>query len=195
MTLFHNADIADLNSIVSKGILPASITGNDNWTSNKRADNSRSVVYLFDPTGRQNSFVHYGAALIEVEADAQRSELVEGDQNKGYDEYTCAAVAPENIRKIYIPEIFRNRISGLSEETLEKVEWVKIEADVYDHYEPNPDDIFGFGGKSVYAAATSEQIALIGESADIYVNDDSYLRTYDPGINDMIDLYNVVYVK
>lgn len=47
MKLYKNVDIIDLNNILKDGILPISKTGNDNWSENKRSNNSKDVVYLF----------------------------------------------------------------------------------------------------------------------------------------------------
>lgn len=48
MKLYKNVDILDLNNILKNGILPISKTGNDNWSENKRSNNSKDVVYLFE---------------------------------------------------------------------------------------------------------------------------------------------------
>ena len=87
-TYFKNVDICDLPSILKKGILSMNASKNYNWSSGKRANNSKDVVYLFRPTGFENSFVRYGIALLEVEVDGVENELLDGDINKGkYIEY------------------------------------------------------------------------------------------------------------
>ena len=63
MKLFKNVDFRDLPAILAEGILPISVTGNDNWDDGRRASNSREVVYLFNAE-RGASFVNYGTALI-----------------------------------------------------------------------------------------------------------------------------------
>lgn len=120
MTLYKNVDLEDLKSIMKKGILPISKTGN-NWGAGKRAPNSTEVVYLFSATGEYNSFPQYGLALLEVEVDANENEFFEGDVNEGkYSEYTTTEVNPEQIKNIYIPSMYENRedleqfISGLN---------------------------------------------------------------------------------
>ena len=52
MTLYKNVDIVDLDSILEKGILSLSESGNNNWIEGKRAPNFKEVVYLFSPTGK-----------------------------------------------------------------------------------------------------------------------------------------------
>ena len=49
MKLFKNVGLQELKDILNYGILPISITGNDNWEENYRSNNSREVVYLFKP--------------------------------------------------------------------------------------------------------------------------------------------------
>ncbi len=135
-TYFKNVDICDLPSILKKGILSMNASGNDNWASGKRANNSRDVVYLFRPTGYENSFVQYGAALLEVEVDGVENELLDGDINKGkYKEYICDTVPPENIIAVYIPKIFKDRMSFRHP----KIKFVYMEAKIFsgDLYKSN----------------------------------------------------------
>lgn len=147
-TFYKNVDICDLPSILSKGILSLNKSGNDNWNNGKRADNSRDVVYLFRPTGYENSFVQYGVALLEVEVDGKENEMVDNDVNKGkYIEYICDCVPPENIKAVYIPKIFKDRIKYRNP----KIKWVDMEAKIFSSelYDANADkygkrDSFGF---------------------------------------------------
>lgn len=127
-TYFKNVDICDLPSILKKGILSMNASGNNNWSSGKRANNSRDVVYLFRPTGYENSFVQYGVALLEVEVDGVENELLDGDINKGkYKEYICDSVPPENIIAVYIPKIFKDRMSFRHP----KIKFVDMEAKIF----------------------------------------------------------------
>ena len=127
-TFYKNVDICDLKSILSKGILSLNRSGNDNWSSGRRANNSRDVVYLFVPTGYENSFVQYGLALLEVEVDGVENELLDGDVNKGkYIEYVCDCVPPENIKAVYLPKIFKDRIHF----NHHKIKWVDIDAKIF----------------------------------------------------------------
>lgn len=89
MKLYKNVDLIDLQSILSRGILSIDECGNDNWNEGTRADNETNVVYLFNPiVGQSNSFPRYGAALVEVDVDAQAHEIAESDWNHGqYEEY------------------------------------------------------------------------------------------------------------
>lgn len=146
---YKNVDICDLPSILSKGILSMNASGNDNWMNGKRSDNSRDVVYLFRPTGYENSFVNYGAALLEVEVDGIENELLENDVNRGkYIEYICDCVPPENILAVYIPAIFKDIVSYRHP----KIHWCGMEAKIFsgELYNINVDtygkrDSLGFG--------------------------------------------------
>ena len=71
MILYKNVDICDLKSIMEKGILSLDACGNNNWDDGKRGENSTSVVYLFQPLTKENSFPEYGAALLEIDCSAE----------------------------------------------------------------------------------------------------------------------------
>lgn len=196
MRLYHNADIRDINSIVEKGLLPASVTGNDNWEKS-RADNSHDVVYLSQPIGNENSFVNYGIALIEVDVDAKENEMADHDANRGkYTEYVADKVLPEQIKAIYIPKQFRQRISKyteLSDKALEKIVWCDMYAEVYDYYIPNPNSLYGGGGTSVYKPISKEEFERLVETAPLGVNDFNFFRGKTEK-REMIDLYNIRYI-
>ncbi len=120
MILFKNVDINDLISITEKGIIPLDECEFNNWEDGKRADNRTDVVYLFDaiePT-KKNSFINYGLVLLKVDVDsATENELSSCDVNKGkYIEYITDRVAPEQIKDIYIPKCFKQRILTLNNE-------------------------------------------------------------------------------
>ena len=133
MKLFKNVDIADLENILAKGILSMDESGNNNWNPKKRANNPTDVVYLFSPTGHQNSFPKYGAALIEVEVeDAVKSNMHQNDWNAGkYDEFIVKKVEPSSIKAIYIPSIFEGK-DELPEDVRSKVTYCGITAKVFD---------------------------------------------------------------
>ena len=127
---YKNVDICDLPSILKKGILSMKSSGNDNWNSNRRVNNSRDLVYLFRPTGYENSFVQYGLALLEVEVDGIQNQILDNDINKGnYIEYICDSVPSDNIVSVYLPEIFKDQIDFRHP----KIKWVTIDADIYDY--------------------------------------------------------------
>lgn len=194
MFLYHNADLKDINDIIEQGLLPMSATENNRWASDKRADNSIDVVYLFKPLGKQNSFTKYGMVLIEVEVDnAKKSSLPSTDKNFGkYDEYIVSHVDPKSITRIFIPSIFMDRITDLSESTMSKLIWCEMDAEVFSEYIPNPDDPYGYGGTSVYKPVTDKELAMFAGTAPIYVDEFNYFRGIDES-DEMIDLYNVVY--
>lgn len=112
MKLFKNVGLPELKAILKDGILPISVTGNDNWEENYRSNNSREVVYLFKPKGKLNTFMQYGLVLLEVETEnVVKNEFMENDINKDfYDEYVKNEIKPEEIKSIYIPKIFRKQI-------------------------------------------------------------------------------------
>ena len=96
----------DLDKILKEGILPISKTGNDNWEGNRRADNSKEVVYLFKPLTDQLNFTQYGDVLLEVETTAYKNEILPGDRNRGkYEEFITYEVKPEEIKGVnYLDE-------------------------------------------------------------------------------------------
>ena len=97
MILYKNVDICDLESIMEKGILSLDACGNNNWDDGKRGENSTSVVYLFQPLTKENSFPEYGAALLEIDCSADRSEMPDFDVHKGkYEEYITEQVLPSH---------------------------------------------------------------------------------------------------
>ena len=112
MRLFKNAGLQELKEILKNGILPVSVTGNDNWEEGKRSNNSKDVVYLFSPKTELNTFMQYGLVLLELETEnAVKTEFMENDINKDfYDEYVKNEIKPEEIKSIYIPKIFRKQI-------------------------------------------------------------------------------------
>lgn len=156
-TLYHNCDYRDLPSILKDGILPMSKTGNNRWENKKRVNNSENVVYLFKPVGKQNSFTQYGICLIEVETDATENILDEADCNHGkYEEYVVSSVSASQIKAVYIPEVFKDRISSeLDLETLAKVEWCDFYAEEIDGYVST-----GFcEGYSTYKRVSEERLS------------------------------------
>ena len=145
--LYKNVDICDLESILEKGILSLNECGNNNWESNKRADNPTDRVYLFKPNkGKDNAYPSYGVALVEIDIkDVQKNEFAKYDVHKDdYIEYTAAKVEPGQITRILIPKIFERRIY-LPASVEKKVEWWGITADLYDSrkdkFEPASDEI------------------------------------------------------
>ena len=199
MVLFHNANITDINAICEQGLLPASVSRNYNWESNKRADNSEDVVYLFSPKSKKNTFTEYGICLIEVDIDnANENELACNDKHSNdYTEYVTDQVSPEQIKAIYIPEIFKSRIkeyTELSEEALNKIVWCDMEAEIYDKYIPNPDNEYGFGGTHIYKKADSKVLEKFVETAPLNVTYFNYFRGVDDN-REMIEMHNVIYIR
>ena len=190
MKLYHNADINDLNSIIKDGLLPLNVTGNNKWSGGKRSNNRKDVVYLFSPIGRQNSFIQYGAALIEVEVDnAEKSEMLERDINKGkYEEYTISHVPADKITKIYIPEIFKDKVINPGPiyntpipDVLSKIEWCDFDGD---YLSADIND---------YAPMDDRVKDLFRETADVFIGDMLYFRGCNPLTRSVIDVYNIVY--
>lgn len=167
MKLFKNVDIEDIKAIAESGILPIAKTGND-WNNGNRVNNSKEVVYLFQAATTMNTFTQYGIVLVEVEVEATENKLEDNDCNKGlYTEFVAAEVKPEQIKKIYIPEIFKGRVSELVDGI--DVTYVKMTADKDE--------------------ATVERFA---KTANLSTNDFNFFR----GLTEerhMIDLENVKY--
>ena len=199
---YKNVDICDLPSILSKGILSLNKSGNDNWINGKRVNNSRDVVYLFRPTGYENSFVQYGVALLEVEVDGVENEMMDTDVNRGkYIEYICDCVPPENIKAVYIPKIFKDKISYRNS----KIKWVDMEAKVFsselfsanmDKYGTKgflglielPDD---FDDKLNYENCSNELLKLFANTALI---EDSSEFNYFTGLLPNRDAFELEYI-
>lgn len=183
MKLYKNVDLCDLDSILEKGLLSANAAKNYNWDNGKRSNNSYDVVYLFSPLGKVNSFPKYGVVLLEVDVDAAENEILPYDSHYGdYTEYVCDYIAPEQIKAVYIPRIFRERISNdfLSSD---KIKWVEIEAYCYSEESHGKvlatPDILDVFASTAYIEASNEFNYFRGERPD---------RT-------MIDLYDVKYIK
>lgn len=192
MILYHNADYKDLPSILKNGILPMSETGNNRWNNKKRADNSQNVVYLFNPISKQNSFFQYGICLIEVDTDATEKTLDENDYNHGkYTEYVAESVPVNQIKAVYIPNIFMERISSeLDSEILAKITWCDLYAEEVDEYIET-----GFcKGYLTYKKVSDERLSIFAKTAELKVDGFNYFRGVDE-TNHMIDLYNIIYKK
>lgn len=177
MILYKNVDICDLKSIMEKGILSLDACGNNNWDDGKRGENSTSVVYLFQPLTKENSFPEYGAALLEIDCSADRSEMPDFDVHKGkYEEYITEQVLPSQIRRIFIPKIFRPYIEA---PTNLDICWCQMEADYY-----------GDGGLEKCSSEILEQFARTAPFMSVEAF--NFFR----GMNKdrtMIDLYNIIY--
>lgn len=181
MTLYKNVDICDLESILEKGILSLDESGNDNWDSDKRANNPTDCVYLFQAIdGNQNSFTNYGTALLEVQVEAEKSDFCANDAHKeDYIEYTVKKVAPDQIKRIIIPSIFKERLE-LSGNVEKMVEWCEISAEIY--------------GDDGLKKASDEVLEMFAKTANI--EDSSYFNFFR-GTDDkrrVIDLYNIKYI-
>lgn len=190
MTLYHNCDYRDLLSILKDGILPVNKTGNNRWDDGKRVNNSEDVVYLFKPVGKQNSFTQYGICLIEVDVDATENILDETDYNHGkYDEYVAESVPANRIKAVYIPEVFKNRISSeLDKDTLAKITWCDFYAEEIDGYVST-----GFcDGYSTYKRVSEERLSEFTRTAELKVDGFNYFRGID-STRQMIELCNIVY--
>lgn len=119
-----------------------------------------SVVYLFKPKTEINTFPDYGIALLEVECDAIKNKMSELDAHKGdYSEYVIPEVNPEQIKKIIIPEIFKDRISIDSDI---EVTWCGIYAEEY-------------GGREEKVPVTEERLRLFASTTPINSTDFNFL--------------------
>lgn len=184
MILYKNVDVCDLVSILQHGVLSMNASDNDNWLNNKRAKNSTNVVYLFKPIGFQNSFVQYGVVLIEVDVEAKKDEMLSNDSNIGkYEEFITDKVEPSQIKRIFIPKIFKGKIN-IASDVIDRITWCDIVAEEYDRYED---------GVSFYKKITPDRMDLFANTAKIECsNCFNYFRGIDDD-NTIIDVYNVVY--
>lgn len=165
MKLFKNVDILDLENIMRDGILPISKTGNDNWGENKRSNNSKDVVYLFEAINQGDSFMHYGLALIEVDINnAILNEIDDFDINKG--EYIASEVSVSNIKGIYIPKIFEEPLRAKYEVDFSEIDvkFVDVEFLVY-----SPE-------LGEYILADDEDKSIFIDAANLSTSDFNYLR-------------------
>ena len=162
MKLYKNVDIEDLEKILAEGILPISVTGNDNWSEGKRADNSKGKVFLFEAKRYGDSFVGYGLALIEVEVqEAELSEFTTYDVWKDfYTEYMVDRVKPEEIKAIYLPNIFDY---GNSIED-KKIQLVDVEFNYYNYK------------SGEYESASRDIKDMFSETARLSTYEFNYLR-------------------
>lgn len=192
MKLYKNVDIADLKKIMEKGLLSLNESGNNNWNNDNRDNNSKDVVYLFVPTTESNSFVNYGAALLEIEMsedEVKKNEMNEYDYNFGkYDEYVAERVPVEKIVKVYVPEIFKKRLVEfyeVSEDILEMITWCGMEADIF---------VDKIEGVNVYEKASEDTMERFASTARIFSTEEyNFFRGKDEK-REMIDLKNVKYV-
>lgn len=180
MKLFKNVDICDLASILEKGLLSLDESGNDNWDDGYRGDNRTDVVYLFSPLKEENSFPKsYGVALVELEVEnAVENEIAENDRHKGdYVEYIVPEAFPEQIKNIYIPRIFQDKLK-LTEDIAKCVTWCGMSAKLYRDFE--------------LVDANSEDLRQFSETAEIR-NSSIYGYFRGEKNREVIDLYNIKY--
>ncbi|WP_425539458.1 hypothetical protein [Microaceticoccus formicicus] len=190
MKLYKNVDIEYLERILYEGILPISKTGNNVWDEGLRGNNSLDLVYLAKPLGLQNSFTQYGLVLLEVETNAWKNEMIENDANLGlYDEYVVGEVKPSEIKNIYVPKIFKDRLDEyFNQETLDKITWVEMDAKGY------------FEEDTVYRNATKEELSIFAKTAALSIEQFNYFRgtikikTLFVETEEIFDIYEVRYL-
>lgn len=151
---------------------------NNNWEEGKRANNDTSVVYLFSPIGKQNSFPNYGVALLEVECEAKENEINKTDIHiDDYREYITERVKSSEIKRVIIPKIFKCYIT--IPENVE-ITWCELKAECY-----------GNNGLKKCSMKILEQFAKTAPlMSSEYFN---FFRGITEK-NTMIDLYNIEYV-
>lgn len=178
MTLYKNVDISDLDSIIKNGILSIDECRNNNWDDGKRSNNDTSVVYLFKSITEINTFPSYGIVLLEVDCDATENKMTDNDIHKDdYIEYITKEVKPNQIRKVIIPEIFKDRITF--PENIEVI-WCEMYAEEY-----------GDGDKKL--PVTKDRLKIFAGTAPLNTTEFNYFRGVDEKRH-MIDLYNVKYI-
>lgn len=194
MILYKNVDLSDLERILQRGILSLDESENDNWKNSKRASNRTDVVYLFSPLTEQNSFTQYGAALIECECDGIRNDLLPNDVNNGlYKEYIIDRVCPDQIRAIYVPEMFRERVKDLSLLVLGRITFCEMTADIYDDaIEGDEKDFFGHPISGGWRRATEDELLRFAQTAPLNTWQLNYFRGEHEN-REVFDLKNIVY--
>lgn len=194
MKLYKNVDIVDLKSIMTKGILSMKESGNYNWESGHRSDNSEEVVYLFKPVENgKRTFIGYGAALLEVEVNAIKNEFDELDTHADdYEEYIVERVAPEKITRVIIPEAFRSMIAPELIEGID-ITWCELKMDEYDYF----DEV---ERKSHFKPVTEDFMKMFQNTACVvctgfspYREGKDYFRAVDENRR-VHDVYNVEYI-
>ena len=114
-TTYSNCDIKDLNEILVEGLLPISITNNNGWENDNRADNSCDKVYMFQPKTSLNSFIEYGMARLTIESTGKLeiSELEEFDHHEDlYVEIVADKISAKDIVAVTLPKFLKNRIEA-----------------------------------------------------------------------------------
>lgn len=167
MKLYKNVDIKDIVKILEEGILPIDVTGNDNWEESRRSNNATDVVYLFKENNIGDSFTTYGLVLLEVEVAAQPNEIDKYDIHKGeYEEYIVSEVPVSAIKAIYIPKIFKNKITKEYNIDLSAydIKYVDVEFKVYSIEENR------------YIVADKQVQDIYVKTANISTFDFNYLR-------------------
>ena len=184
MKLYKNVDIQDLNSIFERGILSLDESGNDNWDDGRRAKNRTDKVYLFSPIDDwHNTFPHYGVALLEVETDdVVGNPIAETDRNYGlYAEYIADRISPEQIKAVYIPEVFRSRIEDDLCDIPIAVTWCKMTASVYD------------GDRPGWRVADEHELCVFASTAPLNTTCFNYFRGIKAD-GSVMDIEEVTYI-
>lgn len=167
MRLYKNVDIKDIVKILEEGILPIDVTGNNNWEESRRSNNATNVVYLFKENNIGDSFTTYGLVLLEIEVDAKPNEIDKYDIHKGeYEEYIVSEVPVGAIKAIYIPKIFKNKITKEYNIDLSEydIKYVDVEFKVYSNEENR------------YVVADKQVQDIYVKTANISTFDFNYLR-------------------
>jgi len=197
MKLFKNVNICDIESILSNGLLSLDECGNNHWESGKRVANPTDVVYLAAPLTQFNSFVNYGAALVEVSVPDERvreTQIADNDVNKGkYREFVTDRITPDDIVAIYIPEEFKQYVN-ISESVIGRITWCKMSAQYVSGTKGTGKFFIGIEElETVYSDCSSEMIERFSATAELNCSSDfNYFR----GVNadgSMLDIYNVSY--
>lgn len=167
MKLYKNVDILDLENIMREGILPIDVTGNNNWEESRRSNNATDVVYLFKENNIGDSFTTYGLVLLEIEVDAKPNEIDKYDIHKvEYEEYIVSEVPVSAIKAIYIPKIFKDKITKEYNIDLSEyyIKYVDVEFKVYSNEENR------------YVVADKQVQDIYVKTANISTFDFNYLR-------------------
>ena len=178
MLLYKTVDICDLKSIIENGILSMDECGNNNWDEGKRAENDTSVVYLFSPIGKHNSFPNYGSSLLEIQFKEKKNKFGKKDTHVvDYIEYITKRVEPSEIKRVIIPKIFKEYISVPQNVG---ITWCELKAECY--------------GNNGLEECSNKILEQFSKTAPLMNSTEFNFFRGTTEKHTMIDLYNIEYI-
>lgn len=120
--------------------------------------------------------------------------LLPQDVNNGlYEEYTVDRVLPEQIRAIYVPEIFKERLMEIAPAVLEQITFCKMTAEIWDNsIDGNEKDCFGNPIPGGYRRVTEDELLRFAQTASLNTWQLNYFRGEHEN-REVFDLEHIVY--